>query len=294
MPTRYDVSMRIFYAYGNETSLGRHLIRLEPLDLPQTQKVSLRHVAVTPRPSERVEGTDFFGNRTVSVDFNGRSNTRIEFRLKATVERRTPRPGLDISPTVSRLHEDLGMVKSLSPSAPHHFVGASPRVPLSPEISAYAVDHIAPKMTAMEAVTRLGEQLHEDMTFVPGVTDALTSPADAFQHREGVCQDYAHIMVAGLRSLGIPAGYVSGFLRTLPPEGQERLEGADAMHAWVRAWCGREVGWVEYDPTNAMPSGADHIVVAYGRDYSDVSPVKGVTRMFGQSGTGHSVDVVAL
>ena len=101
-------------------------------------------------------------------------------------------------------------------------------------------------------------------------------------------------MIACLRGLGVPAGYVSGFLRTTPPEGRERLAGADAMHAWVRAWCGVETGWVDYDPTNAVMPGADHIVVAQGRDYADVAPVRGILRLAAAAVTTQAVDVLPL
>ncbi|WP_138465229.1 transglutaminase family protein [Poseidonocella sp. HB161398] len=294
MTTRYDIRLKIFYTYGQSTSLGHHVIRMQPLELPRRQRVSIRHLEISPRPSERSEGTDFFGNRVVSIGFGGRTATGIEFQLKAWVERRSQRAGLDISPALARLPVELASIRDLDGSSPHHFVPPSPRVGSVPEIGAFVRDIVTPDMTVMEAVTRVGLALHEEMGFLPGATDADTPPAEAFRQRKGVCQDYAHIMISGLRSVGIPAGYVSGFLRTLPPEGQPRLEGADAMHAWVRAWCGREIGWIEYDPTNAMTASEDHIVVAYGRDYSDVSPVRGVTRMSGIGGTGHSVDVVEL
>ena len=119
-----------------------------------------------------------------------------------------------------------------------------------------------------------------------------TPTREAFDNRHGVCQDFTHIMIAGLRGLGVPAGYVSGFLRTEPPPGKPRLEGADAMHAWVRAWCGIEAGWIKYDPTNAMMVGQDHIVIARGRDYFDVAPVKGVSRSSGTQTTKQAVDVI--
>jgi transglutaminase-like putative cysteine protease len=132
------------------------------------------------------------------------------------------------------------------------------------------------------------------MRFDAKATDADTSPAEAFEKRHGVCQDFSHIMIACLRGTGIPAGYVSGYLRTLPPAGQPRLQGADAMHAWVRAWCGTGMGWVEFDPTNAMMAGLDHVVVARGRDYSDVSPVKGVLRTPGGQTSRQAVDIVPV
>jgi transglutaminase-like putative cysteine protease len=109
-----------------------------------------------------------------------------------------------------------------------------------------------------------------------------------------VCQDFSHVLIMALRSLGIPAGYVSGFLRTIPPPGKERLEGADAMHAWVRVWCGEADGYIELDPTNDIPAGSDHIVVGYGRDYADVAPVIGVLKSYGNQKITQAVDVVPV
>ena len=149
-------------------------------------------------------------------------------------------------------------------------------------------------MTALDAVRAVGLALHRDMHFDPEATTVDTPPAEAFARRHGVCQDFAQVMIACLRGVGIPAGYVSGFLRTNPPPGQPRLEGADAMHAWVRAWCGWQAGWVEFDPTNAISAGTDHIVVARGRDYGDVAPVKGVLRIAGEQKTEHAVDVIPV
>ena len=114
-----------------------------------------------------------------------------------------------------------------------------------------------------------------------------TSPAEAFARRRGVCQDFAHVMIAGLRGLGLPALYVSGYIRTIPPPGKPRLAGADASHAWVALWCGPAFGWLGLDPTNAFAVGDDHIVVARGRDYSDVPPVEGVILSSG----GHKLEV---
>ena len=148
--------------------------------------------------------------------------------------------------------------------------------------------------TACEAVLAVGRALHAEMRFDAEATEVDTTPREAFDARHGVCQDFTHVMIACLRGIGIPAGYVSGFLRTRPPPGKPRLEGADAMHAWVRAWCGREMGWIAYDPTNAMPEGEDHIVAARGRDYSDVAPVRGVTRSAGGHETTQAVDVIPL
>jgi len=149
-------------------------------------------------------------------------------------------------------------------------------------------------MTTLQAVEAIGLAINRDMTFEPGSTQVNTPPEEAFARRRGVCQDFSHIMIGCLRAIGIPAGYVSGFLRTKPPEGKPRLEGADAMHAWVRAWYGPRIGWIEYDPTNGVRSGDQHIVVAYGRDYGDVAPVRGVVRISGAQKSSQAVDVVPL
>jgi transglutaminase-like putative cysteine protease len=129
------------------------------------------------------------------------------------------------------------------------------------------------------------------MTFDEGATDVDTAPAEAFAAGRGVCQDYAHVLIGALRALGVPAGYVSGAIRTTPPPGRARLQGADAMHAWVMAWCGE---WVELDPTNDREAGLDHVVVARGRDYGDVAPIRGVLRTAGAQAARHAVDLVPV
>ncbi len=173
-----------------------------------------------------------------------------------------------------------------------HFLGNSPRIDLLPVFSDYTRAIVTSDMTSIGAIEAIGLALHNDMRFDADATTVDTLPAEAFERRHGVCQDFSHIMISCLRTFGIPAGYVSGFLRTIPPQGEARLEGADAMHAWVRAWCGNEIGWIEYDPTNAVQVGLDHIVVARGRDYSDVAPVKGVLRTSGGQTSKQMVDVI--
>jgi transglutaminase-like putative cysteine protease len=119
------------------------------------------------------------------------------------------------------------------------------------------------------------QAVHREFVYQPGVTTSATSPEEAFASRRGVCQDFAHVMIVALRSQGVPAAYASGYLRTVPPPGKPRLVGADAMHAWVMVWCGRELGWVGFDPTNDCLARGDHILIAMGRDYADVAPIDG-------------------
>ncbi|MBM9595669.1 transglutaminase family protein [Roseitranquillus sediminis] len=289
----YDVGLTISYEYDGPASSGRHVLRLRPLELGAEQRVIASRLMVEPEPTESVEATDFFGTATRTVAFD-RPHEHALFQLKARV-RREPRGALlDMSPDAAGLAREIALHRSLSPDAPHHFAGASPRVVVDTVMTDWARRTAREARTVYEAVQAVGRALMAEMKFDPDATQVDTPAREAFDARHGVCQDFTHIMIACLRGIGIPAGYVSGFIRTIPPPGKERLEGADAMHAWVRAWCGIEMGWVEYDPTNAMLAGADHIVVAYGRDYADVAPVRGVTRSAGGQSTTHAVDVIPL
>ena len=215
----------------------------------------------------------------------------IIVRMEARVDR-FANPGLDLSPDLAGLAREIAGFRGLGADAPHHFLGASPRIAPAPEMTAYAREVSDGGLTAFGTVCALGMALHRDMKFDPEATTVETPPSEAFARRHGVCQDFAQVMIAALRGIGVPAGYVSGFLRTNPPPGKPRLEGADAMHAWVRAWCGFETGWIEFDPTNAAVCATDHIVVAYGRDYGDVSPMRGVLRISGGQKIDQKVAVV--
>lgn len=287
----YDVSLEITYDYASSAYSGRHALRLLPATIPGEQRLLSSSIRLSPGPTERRDRKDFFENAVTDVIYR-RAHSELTFRLAARIDRTATPEELDISPPLPVLARELANVQSLEPDEPVHFLTASPRLPLDPAFAVYAQEHVNSGSTALSAVETIGKALHQDLEFDADATSVDTPALEAFERRHGVCQDFSHIMIACLRSIGIPAGYVSGFLRTIPPEGQPRLEGADAMHAWVRAWCGIEVGWVEYDPTNALRVGQDHIVVARGRDYGDAAPVKGVLRTAGTQTTGHKVDVI--
>ncbi len=290
---RYDIRLTLGCSYGAMSDHARMVARILPSSVPGRQTVLSRLLSVYPGPSECRHTTDFFGNTMTVLAFHSPID-QVELTLSASAERLATPPGLDLSPDLSGLAVEVAAHRSLGPLAPLHYLGASPRIPPEPTIASFARDLTGNGMTTLQTVTAVGEALHREMRFEAGATDVDTPPAEAFGNRHGVCQDFAQVMISALRSLGIPAGYVSGFLRTVPPPGQTRLEGADAMHAWVSAWCGAELGWIEYDPTNACIVGLDHIVVAYGRDYSDVSPVKGALRTSGGQNCHHTVDVTPL
>ncbi len=288
----YDISLRISYRYTSPAIGGRHLARLIPADGICGQRLIATRLDISPQPDERVDRTDFFGNHATDFAFRGALD-EVALHLRARVDRHGPPPVAFATPRQA-LGAEIAADRRLSGDAPVHFLAPSPLVQQDAAIAAYALAASGGTESTLEAVEALGRALNRDMLYDPGSTEVDTPMTTAFAGRHGVCQDFSHIMIAGLRSLGIPAGYVSGFLRTAPPPGQARLEGADAMHAWVDAWCGARAGWVGYDPTNAIPAGTDHIVVARGRDYSDVSPIKGVLRASGSQTGAQAVDVIPL
>jgi transglutaminase-like putative cysteine protease len=290
---RYDIRLRITHDYPGAAGTGRHRIRVMPADLPGRQRLTQKHLLVTPPPGETGTGPDFFGNDATLVVHDA-PHEQMTIAMRAQVEVIERSGDLDVSAGLSDLPAEIDALHTLAPASPHHFLGPSPRVPADDAMAAYAAALVVPRMTARGALETVGRALHADMTFDPRATTVDTPAAAAFAARRGVCQDFTHIMIACLRSLGIPAGYVSGFLRTEPPPGQPRLDGADAMHAWVRAWCGSDAGWVEYDPTNAVFPGLDHIVVAVGRDYDDIAPVQGILRTAGANLVSQSVDVIPV
>lgn len=288
----YNLSLAIRYKFDRPAGAGRQVLRITPANLPGVQQVLSSAVTITPRPLERHHFTDFFGNEVIEIVMAA-GLSAIAINMTARVERLPSGGGMDFSPPLAGLVDELAAFTQIGPHSPHHHLGPSARIPMVPAIASFAANAAAGAQTVREAVVQLGQALNDTMVFDADATEVDTPIAEAFAGRHGVCQDMSQIMIAGLRSLGIPAAYVAGFLRTLPPPGKARLEGADAMHAWVRAWTGNEAGWVEYDPTNACFADTDHIVVGYGRDYADAAPVTGMLRYDGSQNGSHSVDIVA-
>ena len=167
-------------------------------------------------------------------------------------------------------------------------------IPLDREIADWCAEDLDPSRGVLEAGFALATRIQREFEFDATGTLVDTPPREAFDQRRGVCQDFAQIMISGLRAAGLPAAYVSGYLRTLPPPGQPRLIGADATHAWVLLWCGPDLGWVGVDPTNGIWMAEDHVVVAIGRDYAEIAPVDGVVLGSGAQDMDVSVDVAPV
>jgi transglutaminase-like putative cysteine protease len=289
----YDIRLQLHYDYDAPVQGGRHLIRVAPVSVPNVQRVVAARLSFAPKPQRQNSFTDFFGNSVTTISYDN-PHDHLDIRLSARVQVEDVHAPADLSPTPAALRQEIARTWSVAPDSPHHFLAASPRIHPVPAITGYTEEVIAGAPSVQAAAAALCMAIHRDFIYDPKATDVETQPAEAFALRKGVCQDFAHVMIAGLRGVGIPAGYVSGFLRTNPPAGKPRLEGADAMHAWVRVWCGQHGGWVEFDPTNAMIAGPDHICIGHGRDYADISPIVGVLKTHGSHETTQSVDVLRV
>lgn len=271
----YDIRHVTTYAYESAVSFARCSLRLEPRTGDGQQLIS-HSVEIRPRPAERTVRRDFFGTHTESVLIEtAHRNLRIDSRSRVQVSRQV------VERTApSQSWEDVRDVAfeatSLGPASPIGYVFASSLVPVQAPVTAYAAASFPQGRGIVAGAVDLMHRIRTEFRYDSKATVISTPLAEVFEKRHGVCQDFAHVMIAGLRGLGLPAAYVSGYLRTYPPPGQPRLQGADATHAWVSVWCGADIGWIGFDPTNDLLVGNDHIILAIGRDFSDVSPVDGI------------------
>jgi transglutaminase-like putative cysteine protease len=225
---------------------------------------------------DRAVRHDFFGTHTESIVIEtAHRSLRIDSRSRVSVSRKTPGRAAP-SQAWESVRDVAFESTSLGPESPIGYVFVSPLVPVQQPVTAYASQSFPKGAGILAGAVDLMHRIRTEFKYDPKATVISTPLAEVFEKRHGVCQDFAHVMIAGLRGLGLPAAYVSGYLRTIPPAGQPRLQGADATHAWVALWCGEGLGWIGFDPTNDILVENDHIVLAVGRDFSDVSPVDGV------------------
>lgn len=289
----YAIRHRTTYHYASRAAAARCIAHLEPADRPG-QTVLSSALAVSPAPAERADLLDFFGNPTSAMRFVDLP-PRLVLEASATVRiAPTPRPDPRATPAWEAVREHALAVPDLSPRSPVHMLFPSRQAPLLPEAVAYAASCLGIDRPVLEVADALMRRIHADFAYDPGATEVSTPLAEVLRLRRGVCQDFAHLMIAALRGHGVPAAYVSGYLRTRPPPGRERLVGADATHAWVQVWCGGQAGWVGLDPTNAALAGEDHVILAVGRDYSDVAPVSGVVTLSADHRVAVEVDVMPV
>jgi len=289
----YDIRHVTTYAYESPVSFARCTLRLEPRAGDGQQLVS-HTVDIRPRPAERTIRRDFFGTHTESVLIEtAHRSLRIDSRSRVSVARQTPGRAAP-SPAWESIRDLAFEAASLGPASPIGYVFASPLVPVQQPVTSYASASFPPGNGILAGAVDLMHRIRTEFKYDPKATVISTPLKEVFEKRHGVCQDFAHVMIAGLRGLGLPAAYVSGYLRTIPAPGKPRLQGADATHAWVSLWCGEDIGWIGFDPTNDIVVENDHVILAVGRDFSDVSPVDGIIVGSRKQKLGVAVDVVPV
>ncbi len=289
----YDIRHVTTYGYESPVSFARCTLRLEPLS-GDGQKLVSHSVEIRPKPAERTSRRDFFGTFTESVVIEtSHRNLRIDSRSRVSVSRRAPGRTAP-SPAWESIRDIAFAATSLGPASPVNYMFASSLVPVLSPVTAYAAASFPAGMGALVGAVDLMHRIRSEFKYDPKATVISTPLHEVFEKRHGVCQDFAHVMIAGLRGLGLPAAYVSGYLRTIPPPGKARLQGADATHAWVSLWCGAELGWIGFDPTNDLLVENDHIILGVGRDFSDVSPVDGIIVGSRKQKLGVAVDVIVV
>ena len=268
------------------------MLRLTPVSR-DGERVHIAALQIVPEPMHRREGQDFFGNRLTWIELNEPHDTlTVKLSARVAVDPPPCPPSQAAAPLTTpaweTVREEAFATSDIGPLSPAHFLFPSRIVSLDPEIRDYVRQSFPPGRAILDAAIELIRRLKSDIVYEIGATTVTTTPPMSFALRRGVCQDFAHIMISGLRGIGLPAAYVSGHLRSAPRSDATRLQGADAMHAWVLLWCGgphaslprtsgREGwGWIGLDPTNAVLASEDHVTLAIGRDYTDVAPMDGV------------------
>lgn len=288
----YHVRHSTAYDYDAEVSLSQHLARLTAREDARQRRL-FHAIDAAPSPSARSAHSDHFGNLATFLSFE-RPHRRLEITSENVVEvSEFATVEAAATPDWEVLRDCFAEPGEGWPGEACEFVFPSPLIPRRADFAGYAEGSFEPGRPVLLCAEDFMRRMHADFVFDARATTVATPIQVFFKSRRGVCQDFAHLMIAGLRSMGIPARYVSGYIETQPPPGQTKLAGADASHAWISVWCG-PAGWVDLDPTNDLRVGVRHIVTAVGRDYSDVSPVRGVSVGSGDHRLSFGVDVIPI
>ena len=272
---KYLLSHRTSYTYASSVDSAHHIAHLRARQFPG-QKVTSIGIETNPVPALAVQHLDHFGNH-IDIYRIDKPHTRFDIEGRAAIEVSfaDPPPAASTPPW-----EEIRAVLSgdgfPEPVEASEFVYESPLVPAVDILKAYGATSFTSGRPILAAARELTSRIRTDFEYHPGATDISTPLAEVFAGKAGVCQDFAHVEIAALRAHGLAARYVSGYIRTGHSKEEIELRGADASHAWVAVWCGEAVGWVQLDPTNDLIAKEDHVAVAWGRDFSDVSPLRGV------------------
>lgn len=272
--TRYEYSAAVSHCYNLAYVLPRSTER---------QKVENIDIKLSPTVSSQAQHQDYFGNSFLQFAIE-KDHDKLDVTITSEIDIKDAggNINLDFGTPCAYVKYLLQHNKDWETTCAREFMLDSPMVQQHPDLAEYAASSFSDDRPFLSAVMDLTQRIYNDFTYDPQFSDVATPLADVLKHKRGVCQDFAHLAIGCLRSLGYPARYVSGYLETLPPPGQEKLIGADATHAWFAVYSPGE-GWYEFDPTNNTLTSVQHITTAWGRDYSDVTPLKGVI-----FGGGHS------
>ncbi|HTV39423.1 MAG TPA: transglutaminase family protein [Candidatus Sulfotelmatobacter sp.] len=288
----YSITHRTTYEYAAPVAVSHHVARLEPRQT-SAQMPGNFSLKILPQPVVRKARSDYFGNH---LCFFSIQEIHEHLDIVATSRVQVSKHETS-SPETSPSWEEVGKLfrDPVTPEviSPYQFVFDSPHVRASLELADYARESFVKGTPLLEGALDLTRRIFKDFKYDSKATTVVTPLEEVLEKRRGVCQDFAHLSIACLRSLGLAARYVSGYLRTRPPEGKEKLVGTDASHAWFSVFCPGN-GWKDFDPTNNLQVSEEHITVAYGRDFSDVSPVAGILTGGGQHEVKVSVDVEEL
>jgi transglutaminase-like putative cysteine protease len=286
---KYRVRHLTAHHYSTAVLFSQQAARLTPRDVDGRQRCLASRVAADPE-AVASEDTDYFGNRVTYLTIQAPHRV-LTVTAESVVEVTAPPPVPGTSPAWEAVRACLRQPAGFEDVAAGEFVHNSPLAPVSEAVRAYARPSFAPSRPVLDAALDLTARIHRDFAYDSAATTVRTALAEVLEMRRGVCQDFAHLEIAAFRAMGLAARYVSGYLLTLPPPGQPKLVGSDASHAWVSVWV-PGAGWIDLDPTNDMTVGEEHIVCAVGRDFEDVSPIKGVVVGGGEHALRVAVDVV--
>lgn len=290
---RYQIRHITEYTYQDAVGLCHNRLCLTPLDQPYHTLLS-SNIKITPTPDELVYRKDFFGNTLVYFStYKEHKHLKITAVSEVSLEERIQAHQAFQSQI---LWQDVRSMLTEQQSNTYEIIQytlPSQYVPYSEVIREFAEDCFVEDSTLWSSCNALMQKIHKTIEFKPGFTTINTPVESVVKSRKGVCQDFAHLMISCLRNMGLAARYVSGYIETLPPPGKEKLTGADASHAWVSVYF-PSIGWVEFDPTNSIVPSYQHITLAYGRDYQDVAPIKGIVFSSGGQNLSVQVDVMRL
>jgi transglutaminase-like putative cysteine protease len=270
----YKIVHRTTYKYKYPVSVGNHVACLKPRTIPR-HSLKQSELTVKPIPTSITERVDYFGNHLCFFTIEEpHDELTVEARSEVVMEEGSTQSAQP-SPPWEEVAKMLPRDQHPGALDAYQFCFESPRICLKPDFAAYALKSFTAGRPLDEALLDLTARMHTDFRFDSKVTTVRSPVEDVFEKRRGVCQDFAHVQIACLRSINLAARYVSGYLRTYPPPGQPRLVGADASHAWVSCYC-PELGWLDVDPTNNVVPSNGHVTLAWGRDFGDVSPLHGL------------------